>query len=286
MAVEATLERDTTSISLPLVGEGAGVPLVAVDHGKPESGPASKGIINPRWGDFWSQLESYTLNVRFTGSDAYSDAIALADLIKSHSGGEDLVLDIPGLPEIDTDVVVAPAPEQDSAVSFTYNPGGREMVDAQVSLTRVNETAGTGSQQASTPTASGSGPITLSDGSDTVSFTAGITVERSVGRPNSVIRRSTQSYPNYVDHRKAAYEAFELSAEFVDSSAVSDVEDLAGMVGKQLGRDSLTLDFNGLYGLGSFAVVPQGSQALRRVRPSAEQGTIIVPKLSLRRVKS
>ncbi|AHG00976.1 hypothetical protein HALLA_12145 [Halostagnicola larsenii XH-48] len=90
----ATLERDGTTLELPLLAEGGGAPLVGQDIGKPESGPSNKGSINPRWQDQWSRSEGYTLSVRYTESDAYSRAIELADLLKSHSDGEDLLLNI------------------------------------------------------------------------------------------------------------------------------------------------------------------------------------------------
>lgn len=279
----ATLERGGTTVTLQLLGEGAGVPLVATDHGKPNAGPQSKGSINPRWSDQWSQMESYTLVARFHESTAYSDVIELVDLVKSHSAGADLVLNI-DLPEFDTDMVVAPAPEQDQALSVAYDVGGRNMVDCQLSLTRVNSTQGDGGgQSASTPTASGTGPITLTDGSVSVSFTNDIVVDRTVGRPNSTLSRTTQQWPNYIDHRKVAFDQFTLGAE-LKTDAVTAVSNLRDMVTTQLGRTALTLDFNGIYGMGAFDVVPEGGQALRTVRPSAEEGVIIVPTLTLRRV--
>lgn len=279
---DATLERGSESITLPLLGEGAGEPLVATDVGKPEAGPSNRGTLNPRWSDQWSQLENIRLAIRFTDSNAYDTAIKLADLIKSHSGGTNLVLNI-GLSEFPSDMVVAPAGEQDSALSLAYDPGGTDWVDAELTLTRVNQTLGDATQDAQTPTASGSGPITLSDGTTTLELTSDIVVDRSIGRPNSVIRRSTGTRPNYVDHRKRANDAFDIGFQFTDS-ADTKASDLRDMVGQQLGRSALTLDFQGIYGLGSFDVVPEGSGALRLVRPSAEAGTVIVPTLSLRRV--
>ncbi|QLG62836.1 hypothetical protein [Halorarum salinum] len=280
--MEATLERGDTSIALPLVEEGGGSPLVAVDIGKPELDVHSSGVLDPRTMDQWSGLEQYTLFVKFYDSNAYDDAIVLADLLKSYSGGDPLLLNIP-MSEFDSDIEVAPAAGQDEATSMTYPPGIRDYVEIDLSLTRVSNTFGEGTQDASTPTATGSGPIELADGSTTVELSTGVEVSRSVGRPNSSTRRSTKQLPTYRDKRKAAHDAFELSFEFVDG-AVSDVTAIADLFRTKLGRDSLTLDFNGLYGLGSFAVVPDGSNALRHTRSSGEQGVTLVPSVNLRRV--
>ncbi|AHG00977.1 hypothetical protein HALLA_12150 [Halostagnicola larsenii XH-48] len=168
-------------------------------------------------------------------------------------------------------------------MTIAYDVGQTNFVDCEVSLTRVNTTHGSGSQVAETPTATGNGPITLSYGSQSVEFRDDIVVDRSVGRPNSVVRRTTFDFPNYEDKIKAAYDGFEIGVEFTDN-AVSRATTLKSMVGQKLGRTSLTLDFNGIYGLGAFDVVPEGSQALRTVRASAEQGVIVVPTLKLRRV--
>lgn len=278
--VNATLSRGGTSVALPLLGEGAGEPVVSTTLGKPESGAASKGALNPRWSDMWSQTRTYTLAARFTATDAYSTVITLADLIKSYSGGTDLILNI-GLDEFDTDMAVAPAPGQGEALSLAYAPGQTDWVDVQLSLTRINDTLGSGDQSASTPTATGTGPITLSDGTTTVELSTDVVVDRAVGRPNSVVRRSTQTFPNYIDHRKAAADRFDIGVQFTTNAATT-ASDLMDMVGQKLGRSALTLDFQGLYGLGSFNVVPEGSDGLRLVRPAAEQGTVIIPSISLR----
>ena len=284
--IVATLSRGSTTIELPLLDEGGGAPLVGTDLGKPEAGPTSRsGALDPRWSDNFSQLETYTLAVRFIESDAYDVALELADLIKSHAGGDDLILNIP-LPEFDSDMIVAPAPEQDTAVSFAYDPGQTSWVDVEISLTRVEQTLGSGSREAQTPWATGNGPITLSDGTTTIEFVNGVTVDRSVGRPNSVVRRSTGLRPNYITHDKVAFDEFEISAEFLGVGAPSTSNLLMDMVGQPLGRGALTLDFNGIYGMGAMDVVPRGSNALRTVRPSAERHTIVVPSINLRRVRS
>lgn len=280
---EATLSRGSTSVTLPLIETG-GSPVCSVDFGKPNLEIQNSGLLSPRHIDQWSGLEQYTLLGRFTDSSAYSDAITLMDLIKSHSGGTPLLLNI-NMPEFDTDIEVAPAAGQEEAVSIAYNPGRRNHVEVDLGLTRVDSTVGDGTQNASTPTASGTGPIQLSYAGTTIDLSKDVVVERAVGRPNSTVRRAPSTHPRYIDKRKAAYDAFELSLQFTEST-VSKVTQLADMFNEQLGRRPMELSFNGLYGMGTFDVVPQGSGALRHSRVSGEQGTAMIPTISLRRVFS
>lgn len=283
MATNATLERGGTTITLPLQETG-GTPAVSTDHGKPHLTFHESGVMNPRFADFWSQLETYSITTRLTGSSGYSDAIALADFIKSHSGGDDTTLNI-GMPEYDSDMLVAPQAEQEQALTLTYPPGRRDAVNVSLGLTRVSEIVGSGTQDASTPTDSGSGNIQLTDGSTTVDMVPGVTVERVVGRPNSEINRRTGAEnPQYIDHRKAAYDAFSIGFRGVSNpnTIVSNVLDLTA---GPLGRTPLTLDFNGTFGLGSFDVAPQGSNAIRHVRVVGAQGEVRLPTLNVRVVQ-
>lgn len=282
--VTATLSRGGTSVDIPLV-ETAGTPVIGRDIGKPNQQIHESGTLQPRVQDQWSALEAYTLTGMFTDSNAYQDARDLQDLIKSHSGGTDLILDIP-LDDFESNISVCPAAEQEEACSVTYDPGRRDWVAVSVSLTRINDTLGSGNQTAQTPTATGNGPITLSDGSRKVEMTAAVAVERTVGRPNSIVRRTPNQYPNFIDHRKAAYDTFDISFRLVDDVAVSQTNAIVAMFRNQLERDTLRLNFNGLFGLGSFAVVPSGTSAVRTTRVSADGEEIRVPTVSLRRVRS
>lgn len=280
---EATISRNGTSVTLPLLADGAGTALVARDIGKPNLSVQSTGSINPRFLDFWSGNEQFTLTGRFWDSNAYSDAISLADLIKENSNGTPLTLDI-NISDYDSDMTVAPAVGSDAALSLSYSPGRRNDVDVQLSLVRISELRGGTDQPASTPTASGTGPIQLTDGSTPVDLVDGVTVTRNVGRPQSVIRRSPVSvYPFYIEKPKTAYDAFELAFD-ITSNTVSTVNDIADLFSQRLGRSPLTLDFNGLYGMGEFNVVPDGSQALRHNRESGFQGVASIPTVNLRRV--
>jgi len=82
---------------------------------------------------------------------------------------------------------------------------------------------------------------------------------------------------------KSAYDAFELSFQSSDPSGT--IKNITDMFRKQLARDSLTLDFNGVYGMGAMNVVPDGSQALRHARQTAIEGHGLIPTVSLRRVR-
>lgn len=281
--MDVTLSRGGTSVALPIDASG-GTPLISVDYGKPSLDIRGSGVLNPRHNDQWSGLEQYTLIGRFTSSSAYSNAVSLADLIKSNSDGTPLDVDIP-LGDFDDSIKAAPAADQDGALVLSYPPGRRDSVEVDLSLTRVDPDRVNGyTQDASTPTAAGSGPIQLGDGSTTVDLTEGVTVSRSVGRPNATVRRTQQEYPRLTDTHKAAADSFELAFEFTDN-AVSTINSLVGVFRQQLGRDSLTLDFQGVFGLGAFNVVPAGASGLRHSRVAGEEGVTLVPSVALRRVQ-
>ncbi len=282
----ATLERDGTSVDIPLLSNSSGTPLVVRGIGKPHVNFRNGGVINPRHDDLWSGLEQYTITGRFHETDAYSDAIKLVDLIKSPSQGPELTLNI-DMPDYESDIFVAPAAGQDEALAVTYNPGWRDYVEVDLALTRINKTfSGDIDQTANTPTASGSGPIELSYRGTTVQLTSDITVERTVGRPNSVIRKnSLTTYPDHFEKFKSAADRFELSFEFAENT-VSKTNEVVDLFTKRLAYSSLTLDFNGLYGMGSFNVVPDGSEAVRHTRQSGYKSSGVIPSVSLRRVYS
>lgn len=283
----ATLTRGGTTVELVLL-ESGGSPLVSVDAGKPTLQVHNTGALEPRTQDQFASLETYNVIGRFVSDTAYTDAINLCDMLKSHSQGDSLFLNI-DMPEFDTDIQVAPAAGQDAAVSVAYNPGRRNWVDVDIGLTRISElqAGSVGSEQdATTPTTTGSGPIQLSYAGTTVDLETDIAVERQVGRPRSDTRGEVPfKYPVYQDKQKTAHESFTLSLEFVQDN-VTKVQNLVDMFTSQLGRNSMTLDFNGLYGMGAFNVVSDGSSALRHVRSAGEQGVTSVPTINLLRAYS
>lgn len=281
--VTATLSRGSTSVEIPLIASGS-TPLVSRDTGRPNLELQPNGELDPRHSDQFSGLETYTLLGRFHGANAYADAVSLADLIKSNANGTPLRLDI-GMPEYDSNMKVCPAAGQEEAVSFNYPAGKTNTVEIDVGLSRIAETFGGTPQPASTPTATGTGPVTISNGRSTIQLVQDIQVSRGVGRPQSQIKKNTnKQYPNHYEKTKTAYDAFELSLQF-NSNTVDKINTLADMFTRKLRRDSLTLDFQGQYGLGAFNVVPSGSGALRHVRQSGKKDTMIVPTIKLRRVQ-
>lgn len=280
--MDATLSRGSTTINIPLLGESQD-PLVNVDFGKPEIQIQQTGAAEPRAMDQWSGVEQINLLGKYTTSSAYQNAIDLAQLVKEYSGGDPLILNIP-MAEFDTDMKVAPAAGQDQSLSMAYPAGYKNRVDLDLSLTRIKSTFADGTQEVTTPTATGTGPIQFTNGSATVDITSNVEVSRSVGRPNSSVDRSKGTYPNYFDKRKAAYDAFELSFEFVDN-ATGTITSLVNDIFKpKSGRSGITLDFNGLYGLGAFSVIPDGGSAIRYQRISGEQGISQIPTVTVRRI--
>lgn len=281
MAV-ATLSRDTTSIDIPLNAEG-GTQLLSATFGKPEVQVRdSGGTLNPRINDRWSGLQNFTLEGQLYD---YQTSHDLADLIKSGST-DPLELSIPSDVYPDT-VTVAPAAGQEGALTLTYPEGRTDMVDVSLSLTRVdpNLIRGIGSQQATTPTTTGTGPVEVRVGGTTVELpTAGLSVERSVGRPNDAVRRvPSQADPRYEVKAKVTSDVFTFAFETIENipSTLNALTD--NIFRDQLGRSGVTVDFNGVLGLGAFEAIPVGSSPFRQVHQSG-QGWVTAPTLEFRRV--
>jgi len=163
MQATITHKGRSESVTFDILTE-SGEPQFSVDFGKPELNIYEHGELQPRFLDTRSGLENYTIVAQLVGSNAYDDAIKLADIIKSRTGpGEELTLQLSGngltsaYPISETPV--APAVEQERALELTYAPGRVNVVDVQSSLTRVDKGRGNANQDASTPTAPGSGPI-------------------------------------------------------------------------------------------------------------------------------
>ena len=288
--MQATIQHKGLSESLTFpIMEESGSPLFSVDIGKPELSLYQSGELNPRFNDTRSGIENYTITTQLRGSSAYDDAILLAKLIKSRTGdGEELTIEVSGTDVPDayptTETLVAPAAEQERALELTYSPGRKDVVDVQLTLTRVNQVQGNANQEATTPTSAGSGPVQLSRGTDTVDLFEDIAITRTVGRPNSVLRSSTSQHPNYTDHRKSAFDGFDIGFQLFDNGPAKVTRLGRDIVQPTLGRTPLTLDFQGLFGMGSFNVIPEGSQALRYQRIAGQKSVENTPTLSLRRV--
>jgi hypothetical protein len=283
MTVNATLSQDGDSVTLPLLADGGDI-LLAVDSGKPQLiTHDTGGTAFPRTQDQWSGQKQYNLIGYFSGANAHQDAIDLVELIHKDGNGNPMVLDIPGISELDSNIFVAPSAEQDRALNLKYPNGIKNYVEFDLGLTRVDSTLGSYDRTISTPTASGTGPIQLSNGTTTVDLEVDVSIDRYVGRPNDVVRKSQRLYPRYEIKRKIVNDEFEISVFFTNSE-VTKTEDIADLFTQKLERNALTLNFNGLFGLGEFNVMPSGSGALRHVRESGKEGISIIPTINLQRV--
>jgi hypothetical protein len=275
-----TLSRGSTSIDIPLVEE-SGEQLLSTTFGKPEvQVRESGGTINPRVIDQWSGLESFTLVGKLFD---YQTSHDLADLVKTAST-DPLELSIP-LDEYPDTVTVAPAAGQDSALGLSYPAGRKNMVDVALNLTRVGDVLGSITQEATTPTTTGTGPVQLSVGSTTVDIpTADLSLARDVGRPNDVVRRQPQTAdPRYQVKPKVANDVFTLSFETLEDipetlNAITD-----SIFREQLGRQGVTLDFNGVLGLGEIQAIPTGSSPFRQVH-QAGRPWVVNPTLEFTRI--
>jgi hypothetical protein len=274
-----TLSRGSTSLDLPIVKKGGEV-LFSTDFGKPFANIRDTGgSVNPRAEDRWSAQINHTINGRFDGSNAFGDARTLAELIKSDPGGNDLELTT-GFAEFSDPLLVTPQ-------------AGNETVFFQLGLTEVSVTRTQPDRTFSTPTASGSGPIELKASGNTVTLDPNISVERSVGRPNDSATKTLNELGRYIYKHKVTYDQFSLSFEMTEN-LTTQLKTIADTIFKQrLGRDGITLDFNGLYGYGSFNVLPTGSAPIRTgsapiryQRLAGRTGQVTLPTIDLRVIRT
>ena len=281
MAV-ATLTRGNDSIEIPLQEEGGEI-LVSSTFGKPEVDiRRSGGTLNPRSQDQFSGLQNFEIVGKFFDYETSHD---LADLIKSAST-EPLELTIPS-DLYDDNITVCPSAGSDSALGLSYPAGRRNIVDVSLTLTRVGQVQGVGGQQAQTPRDTGSGPVQIRIGSTTVDLpTAGLSLERSVGRPNDVVRRRpSQADPAYQVKPKVTSDVFTFAFETLDNIPKTLNAITENIFRDQLGRGGVTIDFNGKLGLGAIEAIPVGSSPFRQVH-QAGRGWVTVPTLEFRRILS
>lgn len=275
-----TLTRDGESIDIRVVEE-AGESLLSTTFGKPEVQVRnSGGSLNPRVTDEFSAMENYNLVGKLFD---HAKSHALADMVKSTKLSP-ITLEIP-LDEYPDSVSVVPGAGQEGALSLSYPSGKRNTVDVNLSLTRVDYVEGSIEQQAETPTSSGSGPVQLDINGTIVDIpTAALSVERSVGRPNDVVRRQPRtSDPYCIAKPKVTSDVFTLGFDTITDipatlNAITD-----GIFRTRLGRGGVKLNFNGKLGLGEFDVIPVGSSPFRQVH-SAGEDWVRTPTLEFRRI--
>lgn len=283
--VDVTLTQDGNSVTIPLIAQG-GENLITRTVGKPELSFRNGGELQPRFQDQRSGIQGIQIVGQFTESDAYSKATELANFIKS-AYQSPISFDVP-LGEYDTPLSVAPAIGNDTALTLTYQPGRRDWIIVELNLSQVDSVRSSTSQSATTPTTTGNGPIQIGDqkGVRTVDLSTDVVVERSVGRPNDSEQPRTNSRrPVYIYKQGNAFDGFEIGFQNL-TNPVDATSKLYELFSNPLGTSPLSLDFNGIYGLGDFDVVPNGSGALRHVRAAGEQGVIQYPVLSLRRARN
>jgi hypothetical protein len=282
---DVTLSRGSDSISFPLVEEGGEI-LAARTFGKPEVNVrASGGTLNPRVNDRWSGTESLKIVGKiFEPQTAHN----LADLIKSSSLDPlEVAIDAPEYPDV---IRVAPAAGQAGALTLDFPAGRKGLIDVDLSLTRVGDIRGIGGQQATTPTASGSGPVVLRIGRQTVELpTANLSLSRSVGRPNDAVRRvpagkpGSIADPRYQVKNKVAADTFAFAFETV-ADIPATLNSLTDALFRQtLGRKGLAVDFQGVAGLGEIRAIPIGASPFRQVRQAGRK-TVTTPTLEFRRI--
>ena len=281
--VAVTLSRGSTSIDIPLLEEN-GTPLLSGDYGKPNLNVQDGGgTLYPRTVDQWSQGLNYTLAGRISDYGVTHD---LADLISSVENGDALELEIP-LDEYDSPVEVVPSAGSDQALTLTYPPEQRGFVEVALNLSRVGNSVASVTQEASTPRATGSGPVQVNVGTSTIDLPrTALSVERSVGRPKDTVRRAggTQTYPNYIAKQKPVSDVFTLSFQALDgipSTFTSIVQEIFQT--NITGRSGIGLDFNGILGLGEVTVMPTGSAPFRQQRQAGDR-SVVVPTFEFQRV--
>lgn len=129
--------------------------------------------------------------------------------------------------------------------------------------------------------------ITLSRGSTSITLEHELDVERATGRPNSELRSTPSKLPKYIDKNRSASDVFEISGQLVTGTPEQDAKTLIeDIIEPPLGRGNLTLDFGGLYALGSYDVVPTGGQAGRISYSAGEKGIVRVSGLTLQVVNN
>lgn len=278
--VSATLSRGGESIDIPLELEGGEI-AVSVTFGAPETNVReSGGTLNPRILDEWSKIQNIQIDGMLYDYETVHD---LADMVKSASLTP-LEIAIPNDAYPDT-MMVAPSAGSDSALQVEFPAGRRDMVNVQLTLTRIGEIQGTLEQTAETPRASGTGPVQIHINSTTVDLpTAGLSLERAIGRPNDAIRRKPRvPDPRYELKAKVTSDVFALSWDTLENipetlNAITD-----NIFREQLGRSGVILDFNGVLGLGEIEAIPVGSSPFRQVHQTGRPW-VNVPQLELRRI--
>jgi hypothetical protein len=278
--MNVTFNQGASSVSLPLIDEG-NTPLFISDFGKPnQTIREGMGTIDPRVTDEWSSLRNFNMVGKMFD---YDDAIDLADMFKSIFKDVDMTIQ-PNLPEYEDEIKAFAQAGNGQALSLQYDPGYKDYIQVEASVTQYGEKLGEHPDAFyNTPRKTGNGPVQLKVAGKTIDLGTDLTVTRTIGRPSDVFRgRPGTAYPVFVGKAKSATDRFSIGFQ-----KLSDGVDAMNTITKEvfevpLGRNGIGLDFNGIFRLGEFTVVPEGSASFRQTRRAGENEVIIVPTLDLR----
>lgn len=274
-----TLSRGGRSVTFNVYESGGNL-HVARDIGKPKATVHRVAQRDPRIADHRSSSKAFTIVGQLVGSSAYADARTIAeDIVKPHSGGQTASLDLSSVSGLSTyDVAFVGG----NSLRLGYPPGQGQWVSLQLQAVVANHVTGGDTQGATGSTGSGSGPLKLTDGSNSITVSSGLDVERKVGRPGAETRHSSKEDPYVLDPVRSAADEFEISATWTTSASSKQNTLVEDIISPPRGYGTLTLDFQGLYSLGSYTVMPVDAQGARVSWSAGESGTVRIETLKLR----
>jgi len=138
--VTASVSRGATTVDFEVWGSPGDL-AIGFDVGKPNQSIISVSRLEPRSANHQSDVQRVVVLGVLKGPGAYSAADALAeDLIKPHSGGTPLQLDLTDVTGIDS-VFTIGVPDS-SALELSYLPGRKNVVDLSLNVPLVSDTIG------------------------------------------------------------------------------------------------------------------------------------------------
>lgn len=273
-----TVSRGSRSVTFE-VYERAGSMLVSRDVGKPEGKLYRTGSKAPTFADHRAPIEAYQVVGQLVGPGAYEDARVLAeDIVRPASGGKTATLDLSNVSGLGAETVGFIG---DRAVAFGYPPNQGEWVSIQLGAVVVDNTIGGESVGPAGTPGTGSGPVTISRGGTSLELVKNLDVERRVGRPENTTRHDADDDPYLVDRPRAFSDIFEVSALWNTNAAANQNTLVEQIIKPPLGYGTLTLDFNGTYGLGSYTVAPVDTRSARVSWSAGESGMVRIESLKL-----
>lgn len=260
------------------VYERRGNLMVAKDVGKPKARTYRVGTVDPKVSDQRAGLEAFTVTGQLVGDNAYDNARRLAeDIVKAPAGNDNTVLNLSAIDGLSWYDVVFPG----SGALRLHYPGHPNWVSVQFTAHKAEYVNGGGTvPDTSSSATTGSKNVTISRGATSLELKYNLQVERKVGRPSLQMRYgSGEAYA--VDMMRAATDIFSISGTFVTDTGTTQATLMDDILKPKLGYGNLTLDFDGLYTLGEYDVVPNGSQAARVTWSAGERDMVHLDKLEL-----